>query len=219
MADEATWHVTSEILVLKINTGSRDWELWVQRLKEEHQPLIWYEKNKNADNDWFWQESNKEGTRWSGKCWYIHDLLKYELDIPITYPTTAPESAVPELDGKTAKMYSDRKICLKDHFQPLCARNMPGFGLAHLLAMGLGPRLAVEIPDPIQKGVIQHKEKCNQWSTKPLKQDRGTFDRLCSCFPVHHSSYSSHCLPHTPSPRIVSKKLQQIPLKKNFFSK
>ena len=53
MADEATWHVTSEILVLKINTGPRDWELWVQRFKEEHQPLIWYEKNKNADNDWF----------------------------------------------------------------------------------------------------------------------------------------------------------------------
>lgn len=29
----------------------------------------------------------------------------YFLQIPITYPTTAPEIAVPELDGKTAKMY------------------------------------------------------------------------------------------------------------------
>ena len=63
--------------------------------------------------------------RWFGKCWYIHNLLKYEFDlefdvsalillvlrhvssgqIPVTYPTTAPEIAIPELDGKTAKMY------------------------------------------------------------------------------------------------------------------
>ncbi|XP_054443567.1 ubiquitin-fold modifier-conjugating enzyme 1 isoform X2 [Pteronotus mesoamericanus] len=103
--------------------------------------------------------------RWFGKCWYIHDLLKYEFDIefdiPITYPTTAPEIAVPELDGKTAKMYRGGKICLTDHFKPLWARNVPKFGLAHLMALGLGPWLAVEIPDLIQKGVIQHKEKCN----------------------------------------------------------
>lgn len=72
--------------------------------------------------------------RWFGKCWYIHDLLKYEFEvefdvskivfpnihychgwdlfsaftftqIPVTYPVTAPEVAIPELDGKTAKMY------------------------------------------------------------------------------------------------------------------
>jgi ufm1-conjugating enzyme 1 len=30
------------------------------------------------------------------------------------------------------------------------------------LVLQLGPWLAVEIPDLIQKGVIQHKEKCNQ---------------------------------------------------------
>jgi len=54
------------------------------------------------------------------------------------------------------------KICLTDHFKPLWARNVPKFGLAHLMALGLGPWLAVEIPDLIQKGVIQHKEKCNQ---------------------------------------------------------
>ncbi|GAB1285701.1 Ubiquitin-fold modifier-conjugating enzyme 1 [Apodemus speciosus] len=124
------------------------------------------ENNKNSDNDWFRLESNKEGTRWFGKCWYIHDFLKYEFDIefeiPITYPSTAPEIAVPELDGKTAKMYRGGKICLTDHFKPLWARNVPKFGLAHLMALGLGPWLAVEVPDLIQKGVIQHKEKCNQ---------------------------------------------------------
>ena len=73
--------------------------------------------------------------RWEGKCWYIHNLVKYEFDlnfevrllfpgqwwgscqnhksidafflmqIPITYPTTPFEIVLPELDGKTAKMY------------------------------------------------------------------------------------------------------------------
>lgn len=37
--------------------------------------------NKESDNDWFRLESNKDGTRWFGKCWYIHELLKYEFDI------------------------------------------------------------------------------------------------------------------------------------------
>uniref|UniRef100_A0A2K5CB34 Ubiquitin-fold modifier-conjugating enzyme 1 n=1 Tax=Aotus nancymaae TaxID=37293 RepID=A0A2K5CB34_AOTNA len=134
MADEATRRVVPEIPVPKTNAGPQDQELW---------SLIRYVENKN----------------------YIHDLLKYkfdiEFDIPITYPTTAPEIAVPELDGNTAKMYRGGKICLTDHFKPLWARNVPKFGLAHLMALGLGPWLAVEIPDLIQKGIIQHKEKCN----------------------------------------------------------
>lgn len=37
--------------------------------------------NKEADLDWFRLESNKEGTKWFGKCWYIHNLLKYEFDV------------------------------------------------------------------------------------------------------------------------------------------
>ena len=39
------------------------------------------QNNKAADNDWFRLESNKEGTRWFGKCWYIHEMLKYEFNI------------------------------------------------------------------------------------------------------------------------------------------
>ena len=39
------------------------------------------ENNKAADNDWFRLESNKDGTRWFGKGWYIQDLLKYEFEI------------------------------------------------------------------------------------------------------------------------------------------
>lgn len=31
--------------------------------------------------DWFRLESNKEGTKWFGKCWYVHNLLKYEFDV------------------------------------------------------------------------------------------------------------------------------------------
>jgi len=57
--------------------------------------------------------------------------------IPVTFPTTAPEIALPELDGKTAKMYRGGKICLSDHFKPLWARNVPKFGISHALALGV----------------------------------------------------------------------------------
>lgn len=59
------------------------------------------------------------------------------LQIPVTFPSTAPEIALPELDGKTAKMYRGGKICLSDHFKPLWARNVPKFGIAHALALGV----------------------------------------------------------------------------------
>ncbi|KAL7376190.1 hypothetical protein ABVT39_002813 [Epinephelus coioides] len=163
MADEATRRAVSQIPLLKTHAGPRDRALWPQRLKEEYQALIQFvEQNKAADNDWFRLESNADGTRWTGTCWSIHELLRYEFrlefDIPVTYPDTAPEVAVPELDGKTAKMYRGGKICLTEHFAPLWARNAPRFGLAHLMALGLGPWLAVEIPDLISKGHVVHKE-------------------------------------------------------------
>lgn len=167
MVDEATKRTLAQIPLLKTKAGPRDGELWVQRLKEEYQSLIKYvQNNKDSDNDWFRLESNKEGTRWFGKCWYIHELLKYEFelefDIPVMYPTTAPELAIPELDGKTAKMYRGGKICLTDHFKPLWARNVPKFGIAHAMALGLGPWLAVEVPDLIQKGIVIHKDKSSE---------------------------------------------------------
>lgn len=64
-----------------------------------------------------------------------------------------------ELDGKTAKMYRGGKICMTDHFKPLWSKHAPKFGLAHAMALGLGPWLAVEIPDLLQRGVIAYKEK------------------------------------------------------------
>uniref|UniRef100_A0A1B6CWL9 Ubiquitin-fold modifier-conjugating enzyme 1 n=1 Tax=Clastoptera arizonana TaxID=38151 RepID=A0A1B6CWL9_9HEMI len=162
--DDKSKKTLSSIPLLKTKGGPRDKDLWPQRLKEEYQALIQYvQNNKASDNDWFRLESNKEGTRWFGKCWHIHNLLKYEFDIefdiPVTFPATAPEITLPELDGKTAKMYRGGKICLSDHFKPLWARNVPKFGIAHAMALGLGPWLAVEIPDMIEKGIISYKEK------------------------------------------------------------
>ncbi|KAL4107345.1 hypothetical protein QTP88_017706 [Uroleucon formosanum] len=161
---EKTKKTLSSIPLLKTKAGPRDVDLWPQRLKEEYQSLIQYvQNNKAADNDWFRLESNKEGTKWFGKCWVFQNQLKYEFDIefdiPVTFPTTAPEIALPELDGKTAKMYRGGKICLSDHFKPLWARNVPKFGISHALALGLGPWLAVEIPELILRGVVKYKEK------------------------------------------------------------
>lgn len=124
--------------------------------------MQYVQNNKASDSDWFRLESNKEGTKWFGKCWYVHNLLKYEFDvefdvsafldvsfylcakwrlffdqIPVTYPATAPEIALPELDGKTAKMYRGGKICLTDHFKPLWSRNVPKFGIAQAMALGV----------------------------------------------------------------------------------
>ncbi|KAH8370335.1 hypothetical protein KR093_003088 [Drosophila rubida] len=168
MVDDSTRKTLSSIPLLQIRAGPREKDVWVQRLKEEYQALIkacsYVENNKQSGSDWFRLESNKEGTKWFGKCWYMHNLLKYEFDIefdiPVTYPTTAPEIALPELDGKTAKMYRGGKICLTDHFKPLWARNVPKFGIAHAMALGLAPWLAVEVPDLIEKGIITYKDKC-----------------------------------------------------------
>ena len=97
-------------------------------LPQELQALIKYiQINKGTDSDWFTITSNKDGTYWSGKCWYVHELIKYEFDfefdIPATYPATAPEIKIPSLDGKTAKMYRGGAICLTVHFKPLWAKN------------------------------------------------------------------------------------------------
>ena len=63
----------------------------------------------------------REGTSWFGTCWYIHEHEKYEFkvefDIPVSYPLSGPEIALPELDGKTAKMYRGGKICLERIFE------------------------------------------------------------------------------------------------------
>ncbi len=160
--DEATKSTVQKLPLLTVKAGPRDGEEWIKRMKEEYMALIAYQKvNKEAGNEWFTIESNKTGTRWTGKVWYVHELLKYEFDLefelPVAYPNVAPELALPEIDGKTEKMYRGGKICLDSHFRPLWARNVPHFGIAHAMALGMGPWLAVEIPALIANGRIKYE--------------------------------------------------------------
>ena len=73
-----------------------------------------------------------------------------------SYPSAPPELTLPELDGKTQKMYRGGKICTDTHFKPLWAKNAPRFGIAHALALGLGPWLAAEVPFLIAEGRVEH---------------------------------------------------------------
>lgn len=170
--DPTTKSTLTQIPLLTVKAGPRDGATWTQRLKEEYKALIAYTSmNKSKDNDWFRiSAANPEGTRWVGKCWYVHNLLKYEFDlqfdIPVTYPATAPEIELPELDGKTHKMYRGGKICLTVHFKPLWAKNSPRFGIAHALCLGLAPWLAAEIPILVDSGMIKHKDDVVSTSEK-----------------------------------------------------
>ena len=103
--------------------------------------------NKEQDKDWFQIECNKTGTRWNGKCWYFYEQMRYEFDlefeVPVTYPEAAPELRLPQLEGLTSKMYRGGKICQTLHFQPLWARNIPRFGIAHSLALSVSTRATI----------------------------------------------------------------------------
>jgi ufm1-conjugating enzyme 1 len=163
MVDAATKATMNKIPLLTRKAGPRDGDEWVERLKEEYAALIKYiQINKGSDNDWFTIESNKDGTQWSGKCWYFYGGVRYEfeleIEIPVTYPGTAFEIRLPELDGTTPKMYRGGAICLTDHFKPLWARMSPKFGVAHALALGLGPWLASEIPVLADSGKLSKQE-------------------------------------------------------------
>lgn len=159
LEDGCTKKLLASAPLLSVNSSPRD-SNWPGRLKEEYTSLIHYiSKNKEEGKDWFSIESSKDGKQWSGKCWYTHNFSKYEFSmnfsIPTGYPSSAPEIYIPELAGKTAKMYKDGKICLTDHFYPLWAKNIPKFGISHLLILGLSPWLAVEVPDLLDKGKIE----------------------------------------------------------------
>jgi ufm1-conjugating enzyme 1 len=141
-----------------VNAGPRD-PNWPDRLREELMCLIQYiETTKADDNEWFYIEPDESGVHWRGKCWYIHDLIKYEFellfDIPATYPASPFEMVLPELDGKTPKMYRGGKICLDIHFAPLWSSKQPSYGIAHALSLALGPWLAAEIPVLVEQKVI-----------------------------------------------------------------
>lgn len=77
--DSGTKKLVQRIPLLTTRAGPRDGPEWGKRLKEELQAMIAYIKiNKENDNDWFTiQPANKQGTRWTGKCWYFYKQLKY----------------------------------------------------------------------------------------------------------------------------------------------
>ncbi|CAK0805888.1 unnamed protein product [Prorocentrum cordatum] len=158
VSPEGTQAVVQKIPLLAVAAGPRDKEKWIERLKEELGALIQYVQiNKENDNDWFNVEPNEDGTKWKGTCWYVHNLLKYEFalqfEIPAGYPSVPIELELPELDGKTPKMYRGGKICLDIHFSPLWRNNVPKFGIAHALSLALGPWLAADraAPDEADK--------------------------------------------------------------------
>lgn len=152
--------IANQIPEMKIKAGPRDGTKWSQRLKEELAALIYYvQRNKELDSDWFIIEpQNKSRTKWQGKCWYYFESLKYEFalefEIPVGYPMANPELKLPELDGKTSKMYHGGKICLDIHFQPLWRQKSGRFSIAHALALGLAPWLSAEVPILVARGVI-----------------------------------------------------------------
>lgn len=43
--------------------------------------------NKDNDNDWFRLQPNPEGTKWTGKCWYYYNHVKYEFELVIDVRT------------------------------------------------------------------------------------------------------------------------------------
>ncbi|EWM24956.1 Ubiquitin-conjugating enzyme/RWD [Nannochloropsis gaditana] len=153
-------HVLEEIPMLHTRAGPRDGNQWISRVKEEMQAVIALVRiNKEKDNDWFQiNPVNKLCTRWEGKCWTYHQGVRFEFtihfDVPASYPATCPDLIIPHLDGKTAKIYRGGRICLDLHFQPLWARNVPKFGIAHALALGLGPWLSLEIPSLVSAGLL-----------------------------------------------------------------
>lgn len=59
------------------------------------------------------------------------------LQLPATYPMSPPEIRLPELDGKTPKMYRGGKICCDVHFNPLWGKHAPSYGIAHAMALGV----------------------------------------------------------------------------------
>lgn len=61
----------------------------------------------------------------------------HDSQLPATYPQSPPEIRLPELDGKTPKMYRGGRICCDIHFNPLWIKHAPSYGIAHAMALGV----------------------------------------------------------------------------------
>lgn len=72
------------------------------------------------------------------------------MQIPMGYPLTPIEMVLPELDGKTEKMYRGGKICIDIHFAPQWQKHAPKWGIVHALA------LAVPFPIIAARSMAEH---------------------------------------------------------------
>ena len=167
--DDATKATMQKLPLCTIKAGPRDGEDWIKRVKEEYKALIQYQQvNKEAGNEWFTIEAaNKTGTRWQGKVWTFHDSIKYEFDlefdIPVSYPSVAPELALPELDGKTEKMYRGGKArAAATATAAAAAARAPRCPRARLTATATRadlPRLALPAAVGAQRAALRHRAR------------------------------------------------------------
>lgn len=133
---------------------------WADRLREELVALVnLAETNEENDRDWFdIQPIDEQGLVWEGSCWTVYNHRKYtfavRFEIPATYPYAVFDIALPELDGKTDKMYRGGNICMDVHFAPQWRSNAPKYGIVHALCFALGPWLAAEIPHLVDSGSL-----------------------------------------------------------------
>jgi ufm1-conjugating enzyme 1 len=152
-------NTAEKLPIFTINASPVD-PKWPDRLREELVALInLVEANSDKGCDWFNIEPvDDSGINWEGTCWTVYNLQKYtfkvEFEIPATYPASPIEIKLPELDGKTAKMYRGGNICLDIHFAPLWRTNSPKYGIVHAMCLALGPWIAAEIPFLVETGVL-----------------------------------------------------------------
>ncbi len=142
-----------------MNLGPTD-PKWAERLREELVAIVRYvEEAADDDNDWFdVQPVDDKGLKWEGTCWFLYNMKRYRFtvhfEIPAGYPATPIEIRLPELDGKTEKMYRGGYICMDTHFAPEWRSNSPWYGIVHAMCLALGPWLAAEIPHLVESGTL-----------------------------------------------------------------
>jgi ufm1-conjugating enzyme 1 len=153
----------SRIPLLSVKAGPND-EGWTLRVKEELRSLIaCIAANKAEDAHWFLLQPSPDGKQWTGSCWHYYKNVKYdfavEFAIPSAYPQCPPEIIIKRTIGLTSKQYTNGAICFDSHLAPLWHRNVPTYGIAHAMQLGLSTWLAVEVPELVEAGKLQCVDK------------------------------------------------------------
>ncbi|KAK1858862.1 hypothetical protein I4F81_001462 [Pyropia yezoensis] len=133
------------------------------------------EVNRQSQREWFSITPNDTGTRWTGTCWAYFLNRRFQLDVVLTlppaFPLEPPAVALPALAAATAAAAAtattatttaatsagadaDGRVLPSAQFADAWARRAPAWGVVHALAAGLGPWLAVHVPDLVAQGVV-----------------------------------------------------------------